>query len=564
MMADEQRTARTIRCPDPSAAVVKQLFGTAMKCGRPTCKEALYRIESDQPALNCRMAHIRASSPKGPRSDPLMTCTEVNAFENLLLLCPFDASLIDDRWEDFPVDLLADWKRQQIDQASLLGTARPPTNDEISQLIVDSRQHGTVVHVVSVDLAKSARRLRSQAERTRKEPQLILLEQQQAERQLNQGFIGFNTETGERTKMQLSRSERRWFTARIADALRETSGPVEVAADSVLADSAGVAVSVGKAAADARSWVERSVAEVVELAGEWNDQLDGSLDRLDEAVTALIDAAAGRTAQVPPPPESPLPPQPSPWVLFIERCREIHESAARHESVDHLPFDAELRAQLLDLAPDCAAMPTVVSLMPLGSGRNAALAAATLKNANDEQFAQALDAAAALQPEAAAAQHLLQLHFLASERDWSKRLGLVQAKRDGLSTTIIKRSASSEFWVRNAEHGSFILQFAVVVLGVEEVTGALRRALADVALLEPILIALSETAENRDSTTFEFLNISRSYGKPGVPSGDLLPSFVPIDGVCAAIAQRWPTGPNASRTEVERLAAEFTVHRCSA
>lgn len=106
-MPANERVTRTTRCPDPSATVVKQLFGTAVKCGRPTCSEFLYRMENGRHALNCRVAHIRASAPNGPRADPLMTCAEVNAFDNLLLLCPYDAALVDDHWEDYPVEVLA-------------------------------------------------------------------------------------------------------------------------------------------------------------------------------------------------------------------------------------------------------------------------------------------------------------------------------------------------------------------------------------------------------------------------------------------------------------------------
>lgn len=561
-MPEQERVARTTRCPDPSATVAKQLFGTAAKCGRPTCNEILYRMENGLPALNCRIAHIRASAPNGPRADPLMTCMEVNAFDNLLLLCPYDATLVDDRWEDFPVEMLADWKRQQIDQAMLLGVARQPTDDEISRLIVESRQDDSVSRTASVDFARSVRRLRSQAERTRTEPQQILREWQQAERQLNRGFVGFDPETGERAQVGLSRDEQRRFAARIADALSRSRGPVEAAADSVLADAAGVATAAGLVASDVRSWVERSVAEVVRLAGEWSDDLDGALDDLDGAAEALTDAAAGRRTHVPPPPEPLASAEPSALELFFARCRKTNERAARHHRVDHLPFDAELRVQVLNLASDCAAMPEVLSLLEFGSDHNAALAAAILKNADEAQFARAVDEAAALRPEAAAAQHLRHLHFLASERGWSQRLGLVQSALDRLGTEIIEGSDSRDFWERNVEHGSFVLQCAEATVGAETVAAALRRALVDPTLLDPILVALSETVEETDTSTTEFVRIRRRYSEPGRPF-EVLPHFFPVDALCAAIAQRWPTGPNARGPESERLAAEFSVHRCS-
>lgn len=562
-MSNAERVARTRRCSDPSPAVVKQLFGTAVQCGQPTCNETLYRIENGRPALNCRIAHIRASSPNGPRADPYMSCDEVNAFDNLLLLCLFHAALIDDSWEDFSADMLADWKRQQVAQASILGAARQPTDSEVAELIVESRPADVVTRSASVDVARASRSLRSAAERTRDEPQRILAEQRAAERQLQRGSFAFDSETGERLQMQLSRNEQRQFSVRISEALAASRPSVEAAADSVLAEAAGLAAALGADGSDARAWVERSVAEVVQRSGEWNDELDGALDQLDASVSALIDTAAGRTTHVPPPPAPSPPEEPSPVSRFFERCEGVHESAARHDRVDHLPFDEALWLQLLDLATDCASVPTVMSLLPFDSRTNASLAAAVLKNCDDEQFAHAVQVAADLNPEAAAAHHLLQLRFLADEREWAERQALVQVACDDLSATILRRLDSHEYWERNAEHGSFLLRFAEMMAGAEAVSSALVHVVAQGALLEAVLIALSETIETHDSTTGELLEIKRRYRAPDGPAGDNLPSCVPVDEICASIRGRWPENPGAGGPEAERLAADFLAARCS-
>ena len=555
------RVARTKRCPDPSATVAKQLFGTAAKCARPTCNEFLYRMEDGRPALNCRIAHIRASAPNGPRADPFMTCAEVNAFDNLLLLCPYDASLIDDNWAEYPVEMLVAWKQHQVEQATLLGLARQPTDDEISQLILESRGHDPLTRAASVDLAKSVRRLRSESERTRTEPRQILQEREHAARQLNRGILAWDPETGERIQAHLSRAEERRFAERVADALVRSRGPVEGAADSVLADAAGVAAAAGPTANDARSWVERSVAEVVRLAGEWNDELGGALDQLDAATSALTEAAAGRSPHVPLPPGPQAPTAPSALELLFDRCREIHEDAARHSRVEHLEFDAALHASVLAVAGACAGVPAVPSFTAFGIDSNAALAAAILKNADDEQFARAVDEAEALLPEAAAAQHLRHLHFLARERGWPERLDVVQAALDRLGARVIDQIDSHDFWERNVEHGSFLLRCTEATIGSDQVTAALRRALTDLALLDPMLVALSQTVENVDPSTMEFIGIARRYSEPSAPF-EQLPQFVPCDALCAAIEQRWPAGPSARGPEVERLAAEFRTHRC--
>lgn len=561
-MPEAPREARTERCSSPSGTTAKQLFGTATQCARPDCNKSLYRLEGDRPALNCEIAHIRASAPDGPRADPMMTCSEVNAFENLLLLCDYDHRLIDVEWERFPEEMLDGWKAQQVRQALHFGAVREPTDDEITELLVRSAAHQTVTHSASVDLARSVRRLRSAAERTRLEPEQILREREQAIAYLNRGTLVFDPETGERVEAQLSRADEREFDSRITDALRRIHGPVEAAADTVLADAAGVAASVGPATVDARAWVERSVAEVVSHSGMWPGALDEALDQMDAASAALAAAADGRPTFVPPPPPPPEPREPTRMEVFRDRVLDVNERAAPHSRVDHLRFDAAVHREVLELASDCAWIPTAPSMSPYALGMNAELAASTLKNADDEQFAHAVDSAERLQPEAAAAHHLRHLYFATEGAEAEQRRALVDAAGGRVSIRIIDRVSAPEFWEDNREHGLMVLTFAERVTGSDEVTIALRSAASDESLIDLILIALSETFEEMDSSTHEFLGIDRRFSAPDRPwSG--LPSCVPVDAICAAIERRWPDGPRPQHTEAERLAAEFSEHRCS-
>ena len=85
--------------------------------------------------------------------------------------------------------------------------------------------------------------------------------------------------------------------------------------------------------------------------------------------------------------------------------------------------------------------------------------------------------------------------------------------------------------------------------------------LADSDLTEPVVIALSETVEQRDPSTMELIGMKCRYSEPDSPIG-ALPDFIPVDALCTAIAERWPYGPLRSGSEAERLAAEFHDHRC--
>jgi hypothetical protein len=457
--------------------------------------------------------------------------------------------------------MLADWKEQQVQQITTLGAAREPTADEVNRLILESRESDPVARSATVDLARSVRRLRSESERTRTEPRQILAERELAERRLNIGLVVFDEETGEREQIRLSHREERQFDLRIADALRRTQGSVVVAADAVLADAAGLAAVAGMGADDAHRWLERAVADVVSRSGEWNVDLGAALEQLDQAASTLADAAAGRSTTVPPPPEPPAPPEPSALDLFFERCGEVHERAARHARVDHLPFDAALHSEVIALAPDCASVPNVVSLTPFSSDRNAALAAAMLKNVDDEQFTQHVAEASALLPESAAAQHLRHLYFLATDQGSDGRASLVQAALDHLGAVILDRAANEDFWDRNIEHGALLVSCAEVTVGADITMTALSEAMEEPSLLGSLLLALSETVEAVDSSTRQFLGIRRRFSSPASPLGGLGRS-VPASALCAAIERRWPTGPSARGPEVERLAAEFHRYYC--
>lgn len=127
-----------MRFKDPKLSTVKRLFGTANHCGYPNCNEPLYRSPSDggsEPVLNCRIAHICAASPEGPRWNPHMAEESNRAFDNLLLLCLPHAEEIDVRPDGYPVELLAAWKQAQLvsDKQGV-----PITDDQAAEAITES------------------------------------------------------------------------------------------------------------------------------------------------------------------------------------------------------------------------------------------------------------------------------------------------------------------------------------------------------------------------------------------------------------------------------------------
>ncbi len=93
------------------------LWGQAgARCSHPQCRKLLIRpaTENDPHAVVGKIAHINDFSPSAnsPRSDPSLTVQELNAYENLILLCGDHHDEIDKQKKTFPRETLLAWKRE--------------------------------------------------------------------------------------------------------------------------------------------------------------------------------------------------------------------------------------------------------------------------------------------------------------------------------------------------------------------------------------------------------------------------------------------------------------------
>jgi hypothetical protein len=112
----------------PADATVRELYGTALRCGRPGCMQALYRAsDTGCRVLNSQVAHIHARPENGPRWDPAMTEEENRGFRNLC--APPD---------DAPNVIPFQVAPRQIRRLQLLGGLineyQPPRNDPAQSL----------------------------------------------------------------------------------------------------------------------------------------------------------------------------------------------------------------------------------------------------------------------------------------------------------------------------------------------------------------------------------------------------------------------------------------------
>ncbi|MCX5727746.1 MAG: HNH endonuclease [Nitrospirae bacterium] len=96
---------------------LKLLWGlAAARCSHPDCRKPLIReaTKDDPHAVLGKIAHISdfSPSPDSPRTDPSLTVSELNAYDNLILLCGDHHDEIDKQKRTFPKDKLLKWKRE--------------------------------------------------------------------------------------------------------------------------------------------------------------------------------------------------------------------------------------------------------------------------------------------------------------------------------------------------------------------------------------------------------------------------------------------------------------------
>jgi hypothetical protein len=85
---------------------VKLLFGlSAGMCAFPTCRELciVEATDFDPAVIVGKIAHIRAHSDQGPRSDPHLSIAERNRYDNWILLCGTHHDMVDGQANTYTV-----------------------------------------------------------------------------------------------------------------------------------------------------------------------------------------------------------------------------------------------------------------------------------------------------------------------------------------------------------------------------------------------------------------------------------------------------------------------------
>jgi hypothetical protein len=97
-----------------SSRTIKILFGSSgNQCAHPDCVNPIIAPGSDHSddAVQGQICHIYAASDNGPRGNAALTDAERNRVDNLILLCGFHHPMVDSQHQDYPPELLKQWKK---------------------------------------------------------------------------------------------------------------------------------------------------------------------------------------------------------------------------------------------------------------------------------------------------------------------------------------------------------------------------------------------------------------------------------------------------------------------
>ena len=97
-----------------SSTTLKILFAlSGNECAHPECTNRLIAeaTEESDHVVIANICHIYAISPDGPRGKPGLAQDELNAPDNLILLCPNHHALVDGQHEMYSAERLRSWKQ---------------------------------------------------------------------------------------------------------------------------------------------------------------------------------------------------------------------------------------------------------------------------------------------------------------------------------------------------------------------------------------------------------------------------------------------------------------------
>lgn len=513
--------------PLPTAATVRQLYGSAFRCAHPQCRRPLYKLNDDtgDRVLNSRVAHIHARRQGGPRWIE-MPPGDNRAGANLVLLCIEHSYEVDETPDVFPAEMLREWKAAQIAEYDDIQRNWLIDDEEATEVLVASETFEVLHAPATVELVRRVEALRLVAERTRSGPRSWSLRWQALIEQTNRSFSAWDDD-GNPVYLEPSDFQVRPIQQGIQEALAAALQEVRPASEAARIELAAVLATRPQAA----PWCEaldRAITQVVDQASTWTARaapdedgvFDTSLADLQRAVNDLVRASRGEQVDMPEPPtvvsaQDGADP-------FAEH-RELLEEARPFVRVSHRQYDAALRERVAEATRYAATIPPTPHLLPFGLDTTAHLAVAVAGNASEDKLRELVELdrqrlpicaatallAATVRTDDSDEQHANaareQLQRLWSDTDWS--------------------SAAS--WAGNDINGQSMIYTFAALTSPEEVSERLAIALhTNPEILEPLLLSCAGWVEQLDRETWRPFQFDRVYSQ--------IPAWLPLDAIRTA------------------------------
>lgn len=475
---------------------LKYLFGSASACAHPQCSAPLIERQRDKLTVVAEIAHIRSEKAEGPRHDPAYLLSEINNFDNLLLLCPRHHKPVDDNESDYTVQELEQWKQDQVTQAGQQLSLQDMS--AIRERFADAAADWQSAEAVA-EAAGSIRMVLEVGARGRRAAQEAADEWTAMRRRVNRDMVVYDQD-GQRLQVQPSEVE----TAPYRQALRKTC----VSARADLQPHVDRVVAAVHTAADMRpdldpwcSWVDREARAVSDAAGRWplpsltdDDVWPAALNALQRSGRALAAAWRGDPAEEPPPPPVGSEPEVDPFRVAMQQHADLIEASRPWARVDHLKYDPDRYADLVGSFAFAVTLPLTMSWAPFALGAAARLAARVAKNADDDTFQQLIDDAQRVTPAAGACVLLRELAVVAGDNG---RSALAEQASAALLTTLWAQDWSDPAtWTTNANGIRPAFELAASMVGTDEVNSRLTTLLrAYPVLIRPILLGCASWLE---------------------------------------------------------------------
>ena len=498
--------------PKPSVATVKELYAHAFTCARPDCTEWLYRqdIDSPEPVLNSRVAHIHARRAGGPRWKPGMPSDENRSAENLLLLCIPHSYEVDDHPDGFPAELLEGWRLSQRSEHDRLRKAWPLNDTEAESVLRESFDTSALNHAVISDTARRVEQLALGAEASRRHVAVAAQAWRSLWDQLRVRPFGWD-EDGNPVYVEPSYAEDDQHRQALLRALEQAHGEVEPLVNAVKAETA-VARSTTPRVEKWSHWVDQSSGLVLRAVSRWpgarpgeppapdDDALLQAVAELRRASGALASALRSETPEEPPPP---------PTVDTVEgdkvddplvRHCALLDRARPYARVKHLEYNADLRDALSEAAVDAATLPPVPNALAFGLRATAGLAADVARNATEDELISVINTDRVRKPIGVAIALLWQL---ASVLDEQGHGSLAEAARDATLDTLRATDwTAAETWDGNEHCGRLMFDIWASISTPEEPLSALTTALEQCPeRLSELLLCCAEWAQHESQRT---------------------------------------------------------------